>query len=106
MLGKFGAQGSKAFSFKWGVLIPQINVNYIYEFIDDGEAINATFVSDPFNTQFVFTTEERDTSYFTTAIGIVTLLPGGFTAYLQNETYLQMDNYKQSVWSLGARMEF
>jgi len=71
-----------------------------------GEDINATFVSDPFNTQFVFTTEKRDTSYFTTAIGVVTLLPGGFTAYLQNETYLQMDNYKQSVWSLGARMEF
>jgi uncharacterized protein YhjY with autotransporter beta-barrel domain len=106
MLGKLGAQGSKAFGFKWGVLIPQINVNYIYEFIDDGEDINATFVSDPFNTQFVFTTEKRDTSYFTTAIGVVTLLPGGFTAYLQYDTYLQMDNYKQSVWSLGARMEF
>jgi uncharacterized protein YhjY with autotransporter beta-barrel domain len=106
MLGKFGAQGSKAFSFKWGVLIPQVNVNYIHEFIDDGEDINATFVSDPFNTQFVFTTEKRDTSYFTTAIGVVTLLPGGFTAYMQYETYLQMENYKQSVWSLGARMEF
>lgn len=106
LLGKFGAQGSKAFSFKWGVLIPQINVDYIHEFIDDGEDINATFVSDPFNTQFVFTTEKRDTSYFTTAIGVVTLLPGGFTAYMQYETYLQMENYKQSVWSLGARMEF
>lgn len=104
--GKLGAQGSKAFSFNWGVLIPQVNVNYVHEFITDGEPINATFVSDPYNTQFAFTTEKRDSSYFTAAIGVVTILPGGFTAYLQNETFLQMNHYRQSAWSLGARMEF
>ena len=104
--GKLGAQISKALSYSWGVLAPQANLNYLYEFNTDGQSINARFASDPLNTQFVFTTEPRDESYFTVSAGAVTLFPGGFTAYLQYEYYFELENYSQSVWSLGARMEF
>jgi uncharacterized protein YhjY with autotransporter beta-barrel domain len=106
LVGKIGGQVSKAFSYNWGVLSPQLNFNYLHEFNNEGEPIRASFVSDPFNTQFVFTTEDRDANYFTLAAGLVALFPGGMTAYVQNETYLQLENYDQTVWSLGARMEF
>jgi uncharacterized protein YhjY with autotransporter beta-barrel domain len=106
VVGKLGAQISKALSYSWGVLAPQANLNYLYEFNTDGQSIKASFVSDPLNTQFAFTTEPRDESYFTFAAGVVALFPGGFTAYLQYENYFELKNYSQSVWSLGARMEF
>ncbi|WP_455203409.1 autotransporter outer membrane beta-barrel domain-containing protein, partial [Kaarinaea lacus] len=103
---KLGGQISKAYSQSWGVILPQVNINYFHEFIEDGEQITASFVSDDTNTQFAFTTEERDNNYFSLAAGVVVVLPGGFTAYGQGEVYKAIENYKQSIWSLGARWEF
>jgi uncharacterized protein YhjY with autotransporter beta-barrel domain len=102
----FGVQLSKSASYSWGVLIPQINLTWIYEFIKDGEKIQASFASDPTNTQFAFTTDKKDPSYYTASIGVVTVLPGGFSAYAQVERYLQIDSFSQRNWSIGARMEF
>jgi uncharacterized protein with beta-barrel porin domain len=103
---RLGTQLSKAASFSWGVLLPQINLNWVYEFMQDGEKIQARFISDPTNTNFAFTTDDKDPSYFTIALGLVSVFPGGFTAFIQGESYLQLDNYSQRVWSLGARWEF
>ena len=103
---RLGTQLSKAASYSWGVLLPQINLNWVYEFMQDGEKIQARFVSDPTNTNFAFTTDDKDPSYFTIALGLVSVFPGGFTAYIQGESFLQLDNYSQRVWSLGARWEF
>lgn len=101
-----GAQLSKSASYSWGVIIPQINFTWVYEFLQDGENMQASFAADPTNTQFAFTSDEKDPSYFMASLGAVTVLPGGFTAYVQVERYLQVDNYEQRIWSLGARMEF
>jgi uncharacterized protein with beta-barrel porin domain len=103
---RLGTQLSKAASFSWGVLLPQINLNWVYEFMQDGEKVQASFISDPTNTNFAFTTDEKDPSYFTIGLGLVSVFPGGFTIYAQGESYLQLDNYSQRVWSLGARWEF
>lgn len=103
---KLGALVSYAISYPWGVLSPQLDVNWIHQFKTEGQRVHASFVSDPYNTSFVFTTEERDSDYFTLNLGAMALLPGGLTAYFQYETYLGYSNYEQSMWSLGARMEF
>jgi len=103
---RLGAQLSKAVSYSWGVIIPQFNFTWINEFMQDGEKIQASFVSDPTNTQFAFTTDKKDPSYFTMSFGAVAVWPGGFTAFLQAERYFLIDNFSQRVWSLGARMEF
>lgn len=103
---RLGAQLSKAASYSWGVVLPQVNLTWVYEFMQDGEKVQASFVSDPTDTNFAFTTDEKDPSYFIVSLGVVTVLPGGFTAFLQGERYLQIDNYEQKVWSMGARWEF
>ena len=103
---RLGAQLSKAAGYSWGVLIPQVNFTWINEFMQDGEKIQASFTSDPNNTQFAFTTDKKDPYYFTVSFGVVTVLPGGFTAFAQVERYLFIDNFTQRIWSIGARMEF
>lgn len=103
---RFGAQLSKAASYSWGVVIPQFNFTWVNEFLRDGEKIQASFVSDPTNTQFAFTTDKKDPTYFIVSLGAVAVFPGGFTAYIQGERYLMVDNFSQRIWSVGARMEF
>ncbi len=103
---RLGASLSNAFSFSWGVIAPQFDVFWIHEFMTDGEEVRASFVADPFNTQFSFTSEDLDSDYFTTSLGAVFLIPGGFTAFIQYEAYIDYENYKQNMLSLGARMEF
>ena len=103
---KLGASISNAFSFSWGVIAPQFDAFWIHEFITAGEKVTASFVADPFNTKFTFTTEDLDSDYFTASLGAVLMVPGGFTAFLQYETYIDYENYDQSMLSLGARMEF
>jgi len=101
-----GASLSNAFSFSWGVIAPQFDAFWVHEFITAGEQVTASFVADPFNTKFTFTSEDLDSDYFTASLGAVLMVPGGFTAFLQYEAYIDYENYDQSMLSLGARVEF
>jgi len=103
---RLGVSLSNAFSFSWGVIAPQLDAFWIHEFVTDGDQVTANFVADPFDTKFTFTSEDRDSDYFTASLGAVLLVPGGFTAFLQYEAYIDYANYDQSMVSLGARMEF
>ena len=103
---KLGTSLSNAFSFSWGVIAPQFDAFWIHEFATAGEQVTASFVADPFNTKFTFTTEDLDSDYFTASLGAVLMVPGGITAFLQYEAYIDYENYDQSMLSLGARMEF
>jgi uncharacterized protein YhjY with autotransporter beta-barrel domain len=103
---RIGAQLNKAVGYSWGELIPQLNLTWIHEFMQDGEKIQASFASDPTNTQFAFTTDNKYPDYFTISLGVVAVWPGGFTAFIQTENYMLMDNFSQRIWSIGARMEF
>ena len=99
---------SRAFSTGFGVLLPQFTLHMIHEFDTSGQKISASFSADPSSSpeKFSYVSEERDSDYFTAALGVSLLSAGGLTTYLQYDTVLAMENYTQSNISLGARMEF
>jgi outer membrane autotransporter protein len=101
-----GAQFSKAFSYSWGVLIPQLDVNWKHDFKTDGQDISTSFAADPFGTKFVFTTEDRDPDFFELALGVSTVNPGGWSGFLQWASVIGYRNYDQNMLSLGVRKEF
>ena len=106
LTSKLGLQLSVPFSLSWGVLVPQVNAYWLHEFKTDGEKVQASFLADPFNTQFAFTSDDLDEDYYNASVGVALTMPRGFNMFVQYETYLDYDNYEKSVVSLGARMEF
>lgn len=101
-----GAQFSKAFSYGWGVLIPQFDANWKHDFKTDGQDVSASFAADPFGTKFVFTTEDRDPDFFELALGVSSVSPGGWSTFLQWASLVGYKNYDQNMLSLGVRKEF
>jgi uncharacterized protein YhjY with autotransporter beta-barrel domain len=106
LLVSAGATISKAFGKSWGVLIPQAGVRLSREMKDDGEAITAHFVSDPAAATFTFTTARRDSNFASLSAGLVAVYAGGTSAFLQYGSDVGIDDYKQSMLSLGVRTEF
>jgi len=101
-----GAQLNKAFSFSWGVLMPQLNFAWVNEYITDGQKIQAGFVSDPTNTQFRYTTNHKPDKFTIGSLGLSSVFPGGMTAFVNYSKYFNYKYYNQYTVSLGVRMEF
>lgn len=100
-----GAQLNKAFGFTWGVLIPQLNFAWVNEYITDGQKIQASFVSDPTNTQFRYTTNPKPDNFTIGSLGLASVFPGGMTAFINYAKYLDYKYYNQYTVSVGIRME-
>lgn len=101
-----GASVSHPLSTTSGIIVPQASLHWVHELDNSGQDITAHFVSDPNANEFKYTTNERDSDFFTLGLGASMLTPGGITAFIQYETLLDLDNYTQNAFSLGARMEF
>ena len=58
-----GIYGSYAFSTSWGVVIPQMTLEYVHEFFDDQRNVQFSFAQDPQNRRFLFQTTPPDRDY-------------------------------------------
>lgn len=104
-----GGLFTKAFSFRWGVLVPQLRLTWDHEFAGDAATIKGSFVNGPgggFNPTFSFKTDEVDRDYFRFGAGTTLVRPGGATAFLQYETTRGKAGYSDYNVALGGRWEF
>ena len=101
-----GAQASMAISTEFGVLVPQLNADYIHEFLNDQQTLVARFVQDTGGTRISFVNDSPDRDYFGLGAGLVMVLPQGYTTYA-NYRALVGDSIKttQTV-TAGLRVEF
>lgn len=100
-----GTRGSWPLSLKWGVLIPQLDMSWEHELNGGAHKITGSFVNDPFATPFTFKTDDPDRNYFQLGLGVSAIIPGGKTAFLQYQTNLGRDHYRDYNVALGARVE-
>ena len=100
-----GTRGSWPLSLKWGVLIPQLDLSWEHELNDGAHKIKGSFVNDPFTTPFAFKTDDPDRNYFQLGLGASAIIPGGKTAFLQYQTTLGREHYRDYNVALGARVE-
>ncbi len=101
-----GAVVHHAFSTSLGVMTPQLSLTWLHEFTTDGQDITAHFVADPGATPFRYNTQQRDPDFAQLALGLPLTFANGFSAFLQYESLLALDNFTQNTLTLGARMEF
>ncbi len=101
-----GGQGSYAVNTRFGVLLPQLRLEWAHEFADDSRDIGARFVNDPTGTAFRVPTDAPDRDYFNLGTGLTAVFPGGRIAFLQYDTMLGRNEFTQHTVNLGVRLEF
>lgn len=100
-----GIQTAYAFSFPWGVLIPQLRGEWHHQFMDGQRQIHANFVADP-RASFTLTGDGPSRDYYTFGAEVSSVLPGGISAFLAYETLQSYTSINSNKFMLGARMEF
>ena len=99
----FSGQMDYALSFSWGVLIPNIQIDWIHEFKGSKQVVNGHFVGDTTGSSFSLETDVEDTDYFTFGTGFSTQLPQNRSAFIFYQTVLGKSDITQHDLTLGMR---
>lgn len=102
-----GLQTSMAFSLGGGVIVPQINADWVHEHRDNQRTISARFVedlrSDPTVLRFFNQAPDRD--WMVARLNVVAVFPHGVSAFAAWERSLAHSFLRNSKASVGVRVE-
>ena len=105
-MSSLGLQLSYAYSTRWGVLLPQFDLDWQHQFRGNAVNIKGQFVNDQFGTSFQFKTDNPDRDFFGVGLGLSAVFPDGNAAFIQTATTLGRDSYEDYYFAVGARFEF
>jgi len=96
-----GFQGSVAISTSFGVVVPQVNAEYVHEFLNDRRTIHASADG----VQFSFVTDPPDRDYFNVGGGVVFVLPDGISPFLSYSAEVANRFEEVHTVTAGVRLE-
>jgi outer membrane autotransporter protein len=97
-----GFQGSVAISTSFGVVVPQVNAEYVHEFLNDRRTVHATGAGGvPVN----FVTDPPDRDYFNVGAGVVFVLPEGISPFLNFSAEVANRFEETQTVTAGVRLE-
>jgi uncharacterized protein YhjY with autotransporter beta-barrel domain len=100
-----GASASYAISASWGVVVPQVRLEYEHEFKDDARATITRFALDPNDVPFANVTDAPDRNYFNAGVGLLFVLPNGVMPFVDYEGLLGYRNFNRNRVTVGLRLE-
>lgn len=102
-----GLNASVTASASFGVIVPELDVEWIHEFQDDQRGTRVRFAEDlrPQPLVFRFENEKPDRDWFALRGGISLGLPYGIQAFVQARTLLGHDEYRSYGLTAGLRAE-
>ena len=97
-----GFQGSVAISTSFGVVVPQVNAEYVHEFLNDRRTIHAIATN---GAPVSFVTDPPDRNFFNIGGGVVFVLPDGISPFLSYSA--EVANHFEEVHTVtaGVRLE-
>lgn len=102
-----GFQAGAAINTASGVILPQLNIDWLHEFSDDQRVITARFAEDlrpnPSRLRFLNAAPDRDS--FKMRISTVAILPHGVSAFVSVEGTAGHEYLDRYGASIGVRME-
>jgi uncharacterized protein YhjY with autotransporter beta-barrel domain len=102
-----GVQGSAALSTGLGVLVPQVNADYIHEFANSQRFINVQFAQDhrANPTTFRFQNDVPVRNYFNLGTGLMMVLPNGWQPFLSFRAMVGNEQFDNYAGMFGLRIE-
>lgn len=105
LLGTVGVRASRAIKTSFGVVVPQLRLDYLHEFERDGQDASASFLLDAQRSTFALAGDETQESYGVAGLGIAAILPGGWMPYLSVDSIVGSSDLDRYRVSLGLRRE-
>lgn len=98
-----GFQGSIAISTSFGVVVPQVNAEYVHEFLNDRRTVHAfsTVTGAPVN----FSTDPPDRDYANIGGGVVFVLPDGLSPFINYSAEVANRFEEVHTVTAGVRLE-
>jgi uncharacterized protein YhjY with autotransporter beta-barrel domain len=103
---KLGGKVSYTHSTDWGVMIPYARLDWLHEFENDSQVINAYFVGDPDPIAIAIENDDPDSDYLRLRFGSSAQFQNGVVGFLDLGTILAHSEWSSSTISVGVRMEF
>lgn len=100
-----GLQLSYVFNHSFGALIPQFNVGWHHEFLNNSRAINARYTADFNNNILTAVTDSPDRDYATLGFGFSSVFQGGTQVFLNYQALLGYSNINSNGFTAGVRIE-
>jgi len=106
LLTVVGLRGAYVLSTAWGVLLPQVRVEYEHESLRDRVNSQSTFIEDSSRTEFSIRGPSPDRDHVNVGVGVVFVLPGGWMPFVDWEGLYGNSQLDRNQVSLGIRHEF
>ena len=101
-----GVQASYAASTDWGVLVPQMRVEYEHEFDKDVRSIATSFAQTGAANSLAVSTDNPDRDYFNMGASLLFVLPNGWMPFIDVETLVSYKDLDRQRYTAGLRVEF
>lgn len=104
-----GAIASRPFSRSFGILTPNLRLEWHHEFEDDPVAVTGRFANDPAvcaGCGLTFPGGEVDTDFAVAALGLSATFARRLQGYIQYETLLGLSGLTSNAFSIGMRGQF
>jgi outer membrane autotransporter protein len=105
LISVVGAQASYAISTSFGVVLPQIRLEWNHEFLNERRDILASFVADPVRQPIALRTDGPDTDFIILGAGVAVSLPHGWSAFGDYETIQALSNFSRHAFTIGVRKD-
>jgi len=106
LTGVIGVQASYAISQDWGVLIPQVRVEFEREFRNDIRAVTSSFAQSSITSTLALTTDAPERNYVNFGASILLVLPNGWMPFVDVEMLLAYEQLERRRYTAGLRVEF
>lgn len=102
-----GIQGQTAVSTALGVLVPQVNADYIHEFANSQRFLTAQYVQDfsATPTRFRFQNDVPVRNYFNLGTGLLMVLPNGWQPFVNFRVMAGNQQFNNYAGMFGLRVE-
>jgi uncharacterized protein YhjY with autotransporter beta-barrel domain len=102
-----GIQGSTAYSTKFGVMVPQVNADYIHEFANSQRHIGVQFTEDQRAnpTRFAFQNEVPVRNYFNLGTGLIAVLRNGWQPFVNFRAMVGNNQFNDYAGTFGLRID-
>jgi outer membrane autotransporter protein len=107
LIGSLGARAGVAFTNRFAVLTPQLDLQWLHEFRNDQQILTARFAEDlrPNPTRLNFLTQPPDRDSYTARLSIAAIFTDGLSAFATVEMLLGHEFQDRFGASLGVRWE-
>lgn len=100
-----GGQGSMAFGYDWGTLLPSIRLAAVHEYKSDSQQIGNQLVIAP-TTPFLVATDNPDRNFLLTGLGLAAAFNGGTQTFINYEKRSKDKLLNSWAVSIGVLAEF